>query len=100
MSQQTINAKRMEEAIAELNHIDFALIVGGFALSVDTDSFEHIVSKPWKWLDEIAEWVLDTDEELAKRFDLMPIETCQECFSMTDKFDGEIDHDSDCSKGA
>lgn len=101
MSRETINAKRMAEALDKMGKIDFALTVGGYANSVGEsgDGFDYIVSKPWKYLDEIALWLIDQDDVNAiEAYGLMPIQTCQECYSFTDPYEGEIDHDSDCSK--
>lgn len=104
MSRQTINAQRMYEAIGKMDAIDFALVVGKFAFDLERYDYanaESIISKWWNWTNEIAESLLDDNQESAvENYNLMVIETCQECFSDTDKFDGEIDHDSDCSKGA
>lgn len=102
MSRETINAQRIAEALEKMGKIEFALVVGGYAHSVGEygDGFEYIVSKPWKYLDEIAEWLLEEDQESAvESYNLMVRETCQECYSMTDKYEGEIEHSSDCSQG-
>ena len=102
MSRETINARRMHHAIAEMDSINFATVVGKFAFDLehyDHADAESIISKWWNWTDEIAQSLLDTNEASAiYRYKLMPIETCQECYSMTDKYDGEIEHNEDCSK--
>lgn len=101
MSRKTINAQRMEDAIGEMSVTEFALVVGKFAFDLERYSdgdAESIISKWWHWTDEIAEALLDEDQKSAvENYNLMPTETCQECYSMTDKFDGEIEHDLDCS---
>ena len=92
----------MYHAIAEMNALDFALVVGKFAFDLeryDHADAESIITKWWNWTDEIAQSLLDDDEAKAiEVYNLMPTETCPECYSDTDKYDGEIDHDSDCSK--
>jgi len=102
MSRETINARRMYHAIAEMDSIDFAKVVGKFAFDLehyDHADAESIISKWWNWTNEIAESLLDNNEASAVyRYKLMPIETCQECYSMTDKYEGVIEHDEECSK--
>lgn len=103
MSRKTLNARLMENAISEMNEVDFAIVVGKFAF--DLEHYEHadaesIISKWWNWTDEIAQSLLDTNEASAVyRYKLIPTETCPECFMDTDKYEGVIEHDSDCSKG-
>lgn len=92
----------MYAAIATMDAIDFAIVVGGFAFDLkhreDADA-ESIITKWWHWTDEIAESLLyDNEAEAVERYNLMLTETCPECYVDTDKYDGEIDHDSDCSK--
>lgn len=102
MSRETINARLMKNAIAEMDSVDFATLVGRFAF--DLEHYEHadaesIISKWWNWTDEIAQSLLDTNEASAVyRYKLIPTETCQECYSMTDKYEGVIEHNEDCSK--
>lgn len=103
MSRETINARRMYHAIAEMDSIRFATVVGKFAFDLqhreDADA-ESIICKWWNWTDEIAESLLDDNEDVAvAEYNLMRTEKCEECFSRTDKYEGVIEHDSDCSKG-
>lgn len=102
MSRETINARLMKNAIAEMDSVDFAIVVGKFAFDLqhyDRADAESIISKWWNWTDEIAESLLNDNEASAVyRFKLIPTETCQECYSMTDKYEGVIEHDEDCSK--
>ena len=104
MSRKTINAQRMEDAISGMNEVDFAIVVGKFAFDLqhyDHADAESIISKWWNWTDEIAQSLLDANEASAVyKYKLMPIETCQECYIDTDKYEGVIEHDSDCSKVA
>jgi hypothetical protein len=102
MSRETINARRMYHAIAEMDSIEFAIVVGGFAFDLkhneDADA-ESIITKWWHWTDEIAQSLLDDNEEEAiAKYNLMLVETCQECFVDTDKYDGETYHFEECSK--
>jgi hypothetical protein len=91
----------MENAISEMNEVDFAIVVGKFAF--DLEHYEHadaesIISKWWNWTDEIAQSLLDANEASAVyRFKLIPTETCPECYSDTDKYEGVIEHDSECN---
>ena len=104
MSRETVNAKLMYEAIAKMNAIEFATVVGKFAF--DLEHYEHadaesIISKWWNWTDDIAQSLLDTNEASAVyRYKLIPTETCQECYTDTDKYEGVIEHAYDCSKVA
>ena len=103
MSRETINAKIMYEAISKMDATDFALVVGKFAFDLqyyDHADAESIITGWWKWTDEIAQSLLDANEASAVyTYKLMPIETCQECYTDTDKYEGVIEHDSDCSRG-
>lgn len=102
MSRETINARRMYEAISEMDAINFATLVGKFAFDLeryDHADAESIISKWWNWTNEIAESLLDANEASAVyKYKLMPIETCQECLQDTDKYEGVIEHAYDCSK--
>lgn len=101
MSRRTINGERIHQAISEMDAINFATLVGKFAY--DLEHYEHadaesIISKWWNWTDEIAQSLLDANEASAVyRFKLIPTETCSECYSDTDKYEGVIEHDSECS---
>ena len=92
----------MKNAIAEMDSVGFAIVVGKFAFDLehyDRADAESIISKWWNWTDEIAESLLNANEASAVyRYKLVPTETCQECYSMTDKYEGVIEHDEDCSK--
>jgi hypothetical protein len=90
----------MYHAIAEMDSVDFATVVGKFAFDLqhyDHADAESIISKWWNWTDEIAESLLASNEASAVyKYKLMPIETCQECFVDTDKYEGVIEHAYDC----
>lgn len=92
----------MYEAIVKMGAIDFAIVVGKFAFDFERYSYgdaESIITRWWHWTDEIAEFWLDLDQEKAVRdYNLMVRETCPECYTDTDKWEGVIEHDSDCSK--
>jgi hypothetical protein len=102
MSRKTINAERMYHAIAKMDSIDFTLVVGKFAFDLQHNEgadAEHIINKWWNWTEDIADSLLyDNEADAVEKYNLMLIETCQECFVDTDKYDGEIDHFDDCSK--
>ena len=102
MSRETINARLMYQAISEMDAINFATLVGKFAFDLQHNEYadaESIISKWWNWTDEIAESLLNDNEASAVyRFKLIPTETCQECFVDTDKYEGVIEHDEECSK--
>ena len=90
------NAQIVEFAIQNYGVVDYALIVGGYANASGND-YEYIVAKPWKWLDEIAQWLLESNAEYAKELGLVADVSCNECHA--DGRDGyEIEHDSSCIK--
>ena len=99
---QTINGRAMYDYIKNqiTYYPDFALMVGGYAHEegdrYDSDGFEYIVNKWWKYCDEIAEWYLGKNPEHAADLGILAKVTCEECYSDFDP--REPDHDWDCSK--
>jgi hypothetical protein len=90
------NAQIVEFAIQNYNVVQYARVVGGYANASGND-YEYVIEKPWKWLDEIAQWLLETNAEYAKDLGLLADVTCDECYGVGDN-GNELEHDSSCTK--